>query len=77
MTRCGGAHAPLSPCALQLNLMERVWLHLLDRARSRLRLMDGYNAIVGACCAAGNTMADAMDHIRSRRLYPVIRKAAG
>jgi hypothetical protein len=42
---------PLPPYSPQLNPVERVWLYLRERHLSH-RLLDGYDAIVDACCAA-------------------------
>lgn len=45
----------LPPYAPQINSIERVWLHLRERHLSH-RLLDGYDAIVDACCAAWNQL---------------------
>ena len=49
---------PLPPYAPQLNPVERVWLYLRERHLSH-RLLDGYDAIVDACCAAWNQLIPA------------------
>lgn len=68
--------APLPPCSPQLNPMERVWLSLRERFLS-LRLLEGYDAIVDACCIAWNAIADDPGRLRSLRLYPWIKKVIG
>lgn len=65
--------AALPPYSPQLNPMERVWLYLRERFLS-LRLLEGYDAILDACCTAWNTIADDTDRIRSLCLYPYIQK---
>lgn len=67
---------PLPPYSPQLNPMERVWLYLRDRFLS-LRLLDDYDAIVGACCTAWNVIAEDAERIRSLCLYPWIKKVIG
>ena len=67
---------PLPPCSPQLNPMGRVWLYLRERFLS-LRLMEGYDAIVDACCIAWNAIADDADRIRSLCRYPYIQKGIG
>ena len=68
--------APLPPYSPQLNPMERVWLNLRERFLC-LRLLEGYDAIVYACCTAWNAIADDADRIRSLCLYPWITKVIG
>jgi transposase len=46
---------PLPPYASELNPVERVWLHLWERLLSH-RLLDGYAAILRACCEAWNAL---------------------
>ena len=46
---------PLPLYAPELNQVERAWLHLRERQLSH-RLLDGYDAIVHACCEAWNAM---------------------
>jgi transposase len=67
---------PLPPYSPQLNPMERVWLYLRERFLS-LRVLEGYDAIVDACCAAWNTIAEDANRIRSLCLYPYIQKVIG
>lgn len=64
---------PLPPYSPQLNPMERVWLYLRERFLS-LRVFPGYDAIVDACCAAWNAIADDADRIRSLCLQPWIKR---
>lgn len=68
--------APLPPYSPHLNPMERVWLYLRERLLS-LRLLEGCDAIVDACCIARNAIADDADRIRSLCLYPWIKKIIG
>jgi transposase len=44
---------PLPPCSPELNPMEWVWLYLREHHFSH-RVLDSYDAIVSACCAAWN-----------------------
>jgi transposase len=67
---------PLPPYSPQLNPMERVWLYLRERFLS-LRVLEGYDAIVDACCIAWNAIADDAERIRSLCLYPYIQKVIG
>ena len=67
---------PLPPYSPQLNPMERLWLYLRERFLS-LRVLEGYEAIVDACCIAWNAIADDADRIRSLCLYPYIQKVIG
>ena len=67
---------PLPPYSPQLNPMERVWLYLRERFLS-LRVLEGYEAIVDACCIARNAIANDVDRIRSLCLYPWIQKVIG
>ncbi len=64
---------PLPPCAPELNPVERVWLHLRERFLSH-RLLDGYDAIVAACCEAWNALTP--ERLRSLCAYPWIMKVA-
>jgi transposase len=64
---------PLPPYAPELNPVERVWLHLRERQFSH-RLLDGYDAIVDACCEAWNALTP--DRLRSLTAYPWIKKVA-
>jgi hypothetical protein len=67
---------PLPPYAPELNPMERVWLHLRERFLS-LRLLADYEAIVDACCAAWNAVADDAERLRSLCLHPWIKEVIG
>jgi hypothetical protein len=62
---------PYSP---QLNPVERVWLHLRERHLSH-RLLDGYDAIVDACCAAWNQLTP--ERLRSLTSYPYLQQVTG
>ncbi len=66
----------IPPYSPQLDPMERVWLYLRERFLS-LRVLEGYDAIVDACCVAWNAIADEADRIRSLCLYPWIDKVIG
>ena len=46
---------PLPPYSPELNPVERVWLYLRERFLSH-RLLNSYDAIVDACCAAWNRL---------------------
>jgi hypothetical protein len=62
---------PLPPYAPELNPVERVWLHLRERLLSH-RLLDGYDAILDACCEAWNALTP--ERIRSLTAFPWISK---
>ncbi len=64
---------PLPPYAPELNPVERVWLFLRERFLSH-RLLDGYDAIVEACCEAWNALTP--ERIRSLTAFPWIQKVA-
>ena len=64
---------PLPPYAPELNPMERVWPFLRERFLSH-RLLDGYEAIVAACCEAWNALTP--HRLRSLCAFPWIRKVA-
>lgn len=64
---------PLPPYAPELNPVERVWLHLRERYLSH-RLLDDYNAIKDACCAAWNALTTNRETLRSLTAYPWIQK---
>ena len=64
---------PLPAYAPELNPIERVWLHLRDRFLSH-RLLDGYDAIVEACCEAWNALTP--HRLRSLTAYPWLEKVA-
>lgn len=68
----------LPPYAPELNPMEPLEaalsrLYLRERFLS-LRLLADYEAIVDACCAAWNAVADDVDRLRSLCLHPWIKK---
>ena len=65
---------PLPPYAPQLNPVERVWLYLRERHLSH-RLLDSYDAIVGACCAAWNQLTP--ERLRSLTNYPYLQQVSG
>jgi transposase len=62
---------PPPPYSPELNPVERVWLHLREHLLSH-RLLDGYDAIVEACCEAWNALSP--DRIRSLTAFPWIEK---
>lgn len=62
---------PLPPYAPELNPVERVWLHLRERLLSH-RVLDGYGAILDACCEAWNALTP--ERIRSLTAFPWIEK---
>jgi transposase len=64
---------PLPPYAPELNPVERVWLFLRERFLSH-RLLDGYDAILDACCEAWNALTS--ERLRSLCAHPWIRKVA-
>ena len=64
---------PLPPYAPELNPVERVRLFLRERFLSH-RLLDGYAAVVAACCDAWNALTP--DRIRSLTAFPWIRQVA-
>jgi len=55
----------------ELNPVERVWLHLRERFLSH-RVLDGYDAIVEACCEAWNALTP--ERIRSLTAFPWITR---
>ena len=55
----------------ELNPVERVWLHLRERFLSH-RVLDGYDAILDACCEAWNALTP--ERLRSLTAYPWIQK---
>jgi DDE superfamily endonuclease len=62
---------PLPAYAPELNPVERVWLCLRERFLSH-RLLDGYDAVVDACCEAWNALTP--ERLRSLTAYPWIAK---
>ena len=70
----GFALVPLPPYSPQLNPVERVWLYLRERHLSH-RLLDGYDAIVDACCAAWNQLTP--QRLRSLTSYPYLQQVTG
>ncbi len=55
----------------QLNPVERLWLYLRERHLSH-RLLDGYDAIVDACCAAWNQLTP--ERLRSLTNYSYLQQ---
>ena len=62
---------PLPPYAPELNPVERVWLYLRERFLSH-RLLDDYDAIVDACCAAWIRLTP--ERLHSLCSYPYIQQ---
>ncbi len=62
---------PLPPYAPELNPVERVWLPLREHLLSH-RLLDGYDALVEACCEAWNALTP--DRLRSLTACPWIAR---
>ena len=67
----GTTLAPLPAYVPELDPVERVWLFLRERFLSH-RLLDGYDAIVAACCEAWNALTS--DRLRSLCAFPRITK---
>ena len=65
---------PLPPYSPQLNPVERVWLYLRERHLSH-RLLNGYDAVVDACCAAWNQLTP--ERLRSLTSYPYLQRVNG
>jgi transposase len=59
---------PLPAYSPELNPVERVWLYLKERFLSH-RLLDDYDAIVGAGCAAWNRLLAEAGRIKSLCSY--------
>lgn len=57
----------------ELNPVERVWLYMRERFLSH-RVFVNYHAILDACCAAWNAVANAPDLMHSLTNYPYLRK---
>ena len=64
---------PLPPYAPEPNPVERVWLFLRERFLSH-RLLDGYEAIVAACCEAWDALTP--DRLQCLAAHPWIAKDA-
>lgn len=64
---------PLPPYAPELNPVERVWLYLRERFLSH-RVLDGYDAVVEACCEAWNALTP--ERFRSLTAFPWIAKVS-
>jgi transposase len=60
---------PLPPYSPELNPVERVWLYLRERCLSH-RLLDNYDAVVDACCAAWTGLTQEPGRIQSLTSYP-------
>jgi transposase len=63
--------APHSIYSPELNPVERVWLYLRERFLSH-RVLDGYDAIVTACCQAWNALTP--ERLRSLTHQPWVQK---
>ncbi len=61
-------HPP--PYSPELDPVERVWEYLRDRWLSRRVLAGGYEAVVGAACAAWNALLAEPGRLRSLTSYP-------
>src|SRR4051812_4724477 len=61
----------LPPYSPELNPVERVWLYLRERFFSH-RVLDGYDAIVTACCKAWNALTP--ERLRSLTRQPWVQK---
>jgi transposase len=62
---------PLPPCSPELNPVERVWLYLRERFLSH-RVLNSYDQIVAACCAAGNALTP--ERLPSLTHQPSVKK---
>jgi transposase len=62
---------PLPPYAPELNPVERVWLYLRECLLSH-RLLEGYDAILEACCEAWNVLTP--ERLRSLTAFPWITR---
>ena len=62
---------PLPAYSPELNPVERLWLYLKERFLSH-RLLDDYDAIVDAACAAWNRLVAEVGRIKSLCAYPWI-----
>lgn len=60
---------PLPAYSPELNPVERLWLYLKERFLSH-RLLDDYDAIVDAACAAWNRLVAETGRIKSLCTYP-------
>ena len=67
---------PLPAYSPELNPVERVWLHLKERFLSH-RLLNDYDAIVNAACAAWRRLLAETGRITSLCSYPWITKVKG
>jgi hypothetical protein len=64
---------PPPPYAPEFNPVERVWLFLRERFLFH-RVLDGYGAVVEACCEAWNALTP--ERLRSLCAYPWVMKVA-
>ena len=64
---------PLPAYSPELNPVERIWLYLKERYLSH-RLLDDYEAIVDAACAAWNRLTAEVGRITSLCNYPWLEK---
>ena len=60
---------PLPPYSPELNPVERLWLYLRERYLSH-RLLEDYDAVVDACCAAWTALIQEAGRIQSLTSYP-------
>lgn len=60
---------PLPPYSPELNPVERVWLYLRERYLSH-RLLEDYESVVDACCAAWTALVQEPGRIQSLTSYP-------
>lgn len=65
--------APLPPHAPELNPVERIRLFLRERFLSH-RLLEGYDAVVSACCEAWNALTP--ERLRSLCAFPWLPKVS-
>ena len=59
---------PLPPYSPELNPVERLWLYLRERYLSH-RLLEDYDAVVDACCAAWTALVQEPGRIQSLTSY--------
>ncbi len=62
---------PLPPCSPELNPVERLWLYLKEKFISH-RLLDDYDAIEAAVCAAWKRIIGEAGRLTSITSYPWI-----
>ncbi len=64
---------PLPVYSPELNPVERVWLYRRERYLSH-RLLADYDAVVEACCRAGNALTAELGRIRSLTAYSYLEQ---